>query len=100
MADRVLILSDGSNHKIPDHLPTHVRDIEILSKRFEEENNTLPLRCNLSHLVTNSVISLPIPNVDKNIIEDTESTNVSNDMYCNLTHHHSDDDVYHDELNM
>ena len=44
VADRVLILSDGSNHKIPDHLPTHVRDIEILTKRFEEENNTLSLR--------------------------------------------------------
>jgi hypothetical protein len=43
VADRVLILSDGSHHKIPDHLPTHVRDIEILTKMFEEENKNLPL---------------------------------------------------------
>ena len=100
VADSVLILSDGSNHKIPDHLPTHVRDIEILTKRFEEETNTLPLRCNLSHLVTNSVISLPIPNDDKTIIEHTEIINTSDDMYCNLIHRHSDYDVYHDELNM
>jgi hypothetical protein len=89
VADRVLILSDDSNHKISDHLPTHVRDIEFLTKMFEDENKKLPLRCNLSQLVTNSEGLSSTNNDTNNVIEDIKVTNNSDVMYCNLSHRHS-----------
>ena len=72
VADRVLILSDGSHPKIPDHLPTHARDIEILTKMFEDENNNLPLRCNRTQLVTNTESLSSITNYTNTVIEDIE----------------------------
>jgi hypothetical protein len=51
VADRVLILSDGSTHTTPDNFPIHIRDVEILTREYEKEKPKPDLRCNLSHFV-------------------------------------------------
>jgi len=46
VGDRALILKDGSLFEDSKADPIHIRDIAILTRRYEKERNTMPV-CNL-----------------------------------------------------
>jgi len=56
VADRVLILKNGSAHTILDHRPTHIRDFEKLIKLHEDERNTFR-RESYTHFVSGVFVS-------------------------------------------
>ena len=46
VGDRALVLKDGSIFKDVENDPIHVRDLAILTKRYQKENTDV-LRCNM-----------------------------------------------------
>ena len=88
VADRVLILSDGSTHTTPDNFPIHIRDVEILTREYEKEKPKPDLRCNLSHFVIDTEKSDIVSS--EHVLQD----NSEQDMSCNLTSSSSIEDVY------
>jgi hypothetical protein len=51
-----LILKDGSAHTIPDHRPTHIRDVVKLTKAYDDERNTFR-RESFAHFVSGITVS-------------------------------------------
>ena len=84
VADRVLILKDGSTHTIPDHRPTHIRDIEKLTKLYEDERNSFR-RESYAHFVTGLSISA------SDIAEDSLLAESESNHFCGLTSSSSSD---------
>ena len=92
VADRVLILSDGSTHKTPDNFPIHIRDVEILTRKYEKEKPKSDLRCNLSHFVIDTE---ELSNVSsEHVLQDNSAQDIS----CNLTSCSSTEELYQASL--
>jgi len=59
VGDRVLVLKDGSTYKTDEFDPIHVKDLAILTKRYEKERNKdNMLRSNLAHLVGGPIMTI------------------------------------------
>jgi len=52
VGDRALVLKDGSLFDYAEFDPVHVRDLEILTRRFEKEREST-LKCNMACIVNN-----------------------------------------------
>ena len=81
VADRVLLLKNGLEHTIPDNLPTHVRDLVILTNRFEASRSHI-LRCNLAHLTSDGYEY----SSEEELSLDSNSSN--SNLWCNQTSLH------------
>ena len=79
---------EGSTHKTPDNFPIHIRDMEILTRKYEKEKPKSDLRCNLSHFVIDTE---EFSNVSsEHVVQD----NTEQDVSCNLTSSSSTEELY------